>query len=150
MEQFYRRVISGEQTGAFASLLRGVARVVEPIYSAIVSSRNSSYSSGMLRTNRVDRPVISVGNVTTGGTGKTPVVRWLAEQLRARGQHVAVLMRGYKSSAKAGSDEQELLRRLLNSADQPNPIIVHANPNRAQGAAEVLRDHPQTSVFILD
>src|SRR5205814_1694442 len=112
--------------------------------------RNSSYSRGILRSARAARPVISVGNITTGGTGKTPVVRWLASRLRDQGKHVAILLRGYKSAGAAGSDERELLDRLLNASTSDNPVIVHANPDRVAGAAETLQKHPDVDVFVLD
>src|SRR4051794_35567561 len=150
MEQAFRRVISGQQTGVGAALLRGVTRVLEPIYAAVVASRNRGYSAGIIASNRARRPVVSVGNITTGGTGKTPVVRWLADRLRERGMRPAVLLRGYKARPGERGDEQRLLDELLNPPGTASPVIVHANPDRLQGAKAVLRDHPDVDVFILD
>jgi tetraacyldisaccharide 4'-kinase len=89
------------------------------------------------------KPVISVGNITAGGTGKTPMVRWVAEQMIAAGHRPAVLMRGYKSSGGI-SDEREILAK-----DLPGVPIV-ANPDRVAGAATALKEDPKTTLFILD
>src|SRR4051794_29629608 len=115
MDQTVRRVMSGEARGVGPTLLRAATRLLEPVYAAIMSSRNASYGRGVLRVRRCARPVVSVGNITTGGTGKTPVVRWLAERLRERGLHPAILMRGYRREPGAAtSDEQQLLIDQLN------------------------------------
>ena len=84
--------MSGQQRGAMAWLLRGVLSLVEPAYSQIVSWRNRRFDIGK-GVLKLPRPVISIGNITAGGTGKTPVVRWLCEQLRNAGRHPAVLDR---------------------------------------------------------
>jgi tetraacyldisaccharide 4'-kinase len=138
-EQVHREVISGRDRSSGASLFRAALRAAEPIYSGIVSARNQMFDIGMRSSQRAARPVISVGNLTTGGTGKTPVVRWLAERLLAAGHHPAILLRGYK-----GGDEHFMLRQQL-----PD-IIVEANPSRVAGAASVVQSHPDVTVFLLD
>lgn len=70
------------------------------------------YAKGILKQKRLNRPVISVGNLTVGGTGKTPMVIWLAERLMAEGKHVGILSRGYKGGAGT-SDEIELMKFRL-------------------------------------
>jgi tetraacyldisaccharide 4'-kinase len=70
------------------------------------------YTQEWLHTKKLSRPVISVGNVTVGGTGKTPMVIWLAERLLAEGKRVAILSRGYRGAAGT-SDEIELMRQRL-------------------------------------
>ena len=65
------------------------------LYGVGVRLRNRLYRHGILRSFSVDVPVISVGNLTTGGTGKTPLVAWIAGQLAAKGYKVCVLTRGY-------------------------------------------------------
>jgi tetraacyldisaccharide 4'-kinase len=101
-------------------------------YGAVVNLRARAYRSGLLREKRLDGIVISVGNLTTGGTGKTPMVLWVAERLLAEGKRVGILTRGYRggtekqaqpvgtgTSGVAGtpdissSDEVQLLRNRL-------------------------------------
>src|SRR5262245_50281671 len=71
---------------------------LELLYRTVIAVRRYAYSSGWRRTARVSVPVIVVGNVTVGGTGKTPVVSWLARQLAARGLRVGIVLRGYRGT----------------------------------------------------
>jgi len=65
------------------------------IYAGLVRTGNALYRRDVFRAHKVDAPVISVGNLTTGGTGKTPLVEWIARELAASGRRVCVLTRGY-------------------------------------------------------
>jgi tetraacyldisaccharide 4'-kinase len=76
------------------------------LYGAAIALRNELYDSGTLKPMRAPVPVLSVGNLTAGGTGKTPVSAWFARQLKDRGMQPAVLMRGY------GEDEALVHKRL--------------------------------------
>ncbi len=82
------------------------------LYGETVRLRAWLYAQGILKQKRLNRPVISVGNLTVGGTGKTPMVIWLAERLLAEGKRVGILSRGYKGSAGT-SDEIELMKFRL-------------------------------------
>src|SRR5260370_40640799 len=82
------------------------------VYGAAARLHAWLYAQGIYTTKRLNTPVISVGNLTVGGTGKTPMVLWLAERFLAEGKHVAILRRGYRGSGGT-SDEIELLRRRL-------------------------------------
>src|SRR5438067_13669750 len=82
------------------------------IYAGGAWLRAWSYARGWLRQERLNGTVISVGNLTVGGTGKTPVVIWLAEKFLSEGKHVAILSRGYRGS-NGTSDEVELMRFRL-------------------------------------
>lgn len=144
-EQRALRVLSGEDRRAVASLLRRGFAVVEPLYASLMRARNLAYDRGIKRVHRLPRPAISVGNITTGGTGKTPVVRWLAEQFIARGVRPAILLRGYRGGATGGSDEARMLAAALGTA-----AAVVANADRVAGAAAAMHGEPQPDVFLLD
>lgn len=139
LEQFHRDVISGADRSIGASMLRGALRLVEPLYAGAAGARNACFARGIITSYQASRPVISVGNITTGGTGKTPVVRWLATRLRAAGRKPAILLRGYK-----GGDEQRMLQAQL-----PD-VRVEANPSRVEAITHVLNGDPQVDVFVLD
>jgi tetraacyldisaccharide 4'-kinase len=82
------------------------------VYGSVTQLRAELYKHNWLKQKRLNRPVISVGNITVGGTGKTPMVVWLAERLLAEGKRVAILSRGYRGSHGTG-DEIELMKQRL-------------------------------------
>ncbi|MGC1911295.1 MAG: tetraacyldisaccharide 4'-kinase [Candidatus Acidiferrales bacterium] len=92
-------------------------------YGGVTHLRARAYRTGILRQRRLDGVVISVGNLTVGGTGKTPMVLWIAERLIAEGKRAAILSRGYrgkpasgdtaKDSSASGSDEVRLMQARL-------------------------------------
>jgi tetraacyldisaccharide 4'-kinase len=129
--------------GVRPTLLRIVLWFFSLFYSLAMTIRNRLYDAGIKRRHRLARPVISIGNITTGGTGKTPMVQWIARRLIEKGHRPAVLMRGYKTGRSGRSDEAMLLERSLN-------IPVIPNPDRVAGAELLLKEHPQTDVILLD
>lgn len=144
-DHWFRDVMEGEKPGLVPSLARSVASAVEPVYRHFVDRRNRQYDIGRREVIRLDRPVISIGNLSTGGTGKTPVVAYLARLLASEGNKPAVLTRGYKSKPGEKGDEQLELESLLG----PNVPVV-ANPNRVAGARAALDARPDLTHFLLD
>lgn len=139
-------IMSGEASGAKAAATRLGLSVLSPGYGLAVGVRNKLFDAGVKKAVRLDRPVISVGNITTGGTGKTPMVIELARRLIEMGERPAVLMRGYMTgNSEAQSDEATELRDALG----PDVPVV-PNPDRVEGAKRVLAEHPETTVFLLD
>jgi tetraacyldisaccharide 4'-kinase len=110
--------------GAAGAALRLILAPAEAAYGGIVAARNGAYDRGWLRTERVDVPVISIGNVSVGGAGKTPFAAWVARRLLEWGRRPAVALRGY------GEDEFLLHREL-------NPDVpVFRGQRRAAAARE--------------
>lgn len=134
--------MDGTDTSPSAGMLRAAASCAEPIYAMTIRLRNAMYDAGILASKPAGRPTISIGNITTGGVGKTPVVQWLAKRLSALGQSPTVLMRGYKSTAHGVSDEKAILENA--------GIAVIADADRRRGAKAALAQFPQTTVFLLD
>ncbi len=127
-------LLSGRRRGPAASLLRAGLRLAEVPYTWAVRWRNWRYDRGAAKVHHAGVPVVSVGNLTLGGTGKTPMVEWLAGWFRDRGIRVAILSRGYKSSPGARNDEaMELAERL--------PDVPHVqDPDRVAAARAVVAD----------
>jgi len=97
LEQFALQAILEKRGGKRAYLLRGLAFVLSKLFAGIVSTRRFLYSKRIFRDNTLGCLVVSVGNLTVGGTGKTPVVEKFARALAQKGRKVAILSRGYKS-----------------------------------------------------
>ena len=125
----FRDLVSGRQRGLRAACLRAVLAGAELPYSLAVRWRNWCYDRGVKEVHRVGVPVIGVGNLTLGGTGKTPMVAWIARQLRQLGVRVTLISRGYGAEAGTRNDEAiELERRL--------PDVPHLqDPDRVAAAA---------------
>ena len=141
-EQKYLSIISGRSSGIGASLARAGLSIVEPFYATTTHARNVLFDRNIKSAHSLSRPTISVGNLTTGGTGKTPVVQWLAARLIEAGHHPAVLLRGYRSRDGL-SDEAALYRQI-------SGLEVEPDPDRVAAAARVLARSPGTDIFLLD
>lgn len=108
--------------GPAASAARLALSPLEALYRVAVHTRGALFDRGILRSAVPPIPAISVGNLSVGGTGKTPMAAWVAAELRARGGRPAVALRGY------GEDEPRVHRAL-------NPDIrVYPDPDRLQAA----------------
>jgi tetraacyldisaccharide 4'-kinase len=88
-------------------------RIPAALFGAVALLRRAAYDAAILPVHRLDVPVIGVGNLTTGGTGKTPMCAWVVGRLRQRGLRPGLLSRGYRSGPDGRNDEARLLERLL-------------------------------------
>lgn len=131
------------------------------LYGAAMKARRALYGSGRFRVHELGAPVISVGNLTMGGTGKTPLVEWIARELAETGVRVCILTRGYgrqnAGSRTIVSDGQEILADAAEAGDEPlllaeklqGQAAVISDADRVRAAAWALEKlHPD--VFILD
>lgn len=130
------------------------------LYRAAVRARVWAYSRGVLRARSLRGPVVSVGNLTTGGTGKTPLVAFLARTLKEAGFQPVILSRGYRGRAESSvglvSDGHRILCRYEECGDEPYllarklpgvPIVVGRNRYRAGRMVERLNPR---AVYVLD
>src|SRR5262249_32666679 len=113
----FHDLVSGRARGVGAALARTGMRLASWPYELAVRVRNRLYDWGLKKSHRADVPVISVGNLTLGGTGKTPAVEWLARFCRERDIRVAILSRGYGG---AGGPNDEALVLEENLPDVPH------------------------------
>ena len=140
----FRELVSGRRKGLGPSLLRAGLGLAEVPYSWAVRRRNLRYDRGQAAIHRVPVPVISVGNLTLGGTGKTPLVRWITQWLLDRGLSVAIISRGY--GARQGSENDEALELR---ADLPQVGQVQ-NPDRVAAAREAIERFGSQAIVLDD
>lgn len=139
----FRDLVSGRRRGISAVALRTLLRGAEVGYAAAMRWRNHWYDCGRWPAERVDVPVISVGNLTLGGTGKTPLVEWLARWYRTRGVRVALVSRGYGAEQGGANDEAlELEERL--------PDVPHVQNADRIAAAKLAIEEFESQLILLD
>jgi tetraacyldisaccharide 4'-kinase len=133
------------------------------LYSMAMQVRNALYAHGLMKSLHLGRPVVSVGNLTVGGTGKTPACLWLAKELSDRGLRVGILSRGYRRKAavplvlqaKGGDVRAVGDNDIIEAGDEPLMMArlygqtVGVCEDRLNAASEVLRK-VNVDVFILD
>lgn len=109
------------------------------LYGKIINTRNSFYDNGRLKSYSLGVPTISVGNITVGGTGKTPLVAFIAEFLAEKGEKVCVISRGYKREDENKrvlvSDGKQILADFRQAGDEPFELA-----NKLLGKAFVVAD----------
>ncbi len=134
--------------GFFKSIAAG-------LYGAGVSLRNWLYDLKVLKTTQFDLPVICVGNVAVGGTGKTPTVEFLVEKLGEQ-YTIAVLSRGYRRRTK-GYREVQVGDSFLNVGDEPKQIkrkfpdtVVVVCEKRVEAIKRIQQEHPEVNLVIMD
>jgi tetraacyldisaccharide 4'-kinase len=131
------------------------------LYSAATRARRALYKAGALRVHKISAPVISVGNITTGGTGKTPLVEWVARAVAKEGRRVCILTRGYgrarESKRVVVSDGEHIFADAREGGDEPRLLAENL-----RGVAAVVSDadrltaarwaveNLKSEVFILD
>lgn len=141
-ETHYLEVISGERKGLGASTARGALWAASGIYRTLIGVRNAYYGRWAF-PKWLDCPVISVGNLTAGGTGKTPMTLWICERLIERGRKPAVLSRGYRSE-NGVADELVLMSRRLPS------IVAIGNPDRVAAGQLAVQEYHATAAVLDD
>lgn len=140
----FRDLVSGERTGLIAALLRSGLRLLEFPYTWVVGWRNRQFDRRADQVSSVDVPVVSVGNLSMGGTGKTPMVEWIAGKFRAQDRRVVLVSRGYGTEAGKPNDEALELQLAL-------PEVPHLqNPDRVSAAQQAITQHAAELILLDD
>lgn len=122
LETFFIEVVLEERRGTRASIVRGLLFIISKVFQVAVKTRRFLYNFRILRDSTLGVQVIAIGNLTVGGTGKTPVVEKFARELRDQGRNVAILSRGYRS--KPAPIHTRLLNKVLLRDDTTPPRVV--------------------------
>ena len=137
-------ILSGERRDLAARMLRGGCAVASLGYAAAITTRNAAFDLGWRRVHHVGVPVVSLGNVTTGGTGKTPLVAWIAQHLQERLVSVAIVSRGYRALQAGKNDEALVLERFCPSVPQV------LNRDRVAGAQHAVHEFGSRAIVLDD
>ncbi len=137
----YRRIVSGEAGGLGPSIARGALCLLSKPY-GLAASLTEIARSGQDATD-VGLPVIAVGNITVGGTGKTPFVAFVVSELLARKRRPVILSRGWCADESGTNDEAKLLARL-------HPGVIHLQGKDRVANAKHVADARLGDVIVLD
>jgi len=139
-------------------VLRIILLPLVPLYAAVIKVRNKFFDKNIFKAKKVDAKVISVGNITIGGSGKTPLVIYLANLLKKHGKSVGVLSRGYGRKSKGYllvSDGKKIFTTVDLSGDEIFHTAIECNvpaavsESRFEGAKKLIKD-TGINVLILD
>ena len=132
------------ERGLALGLCRALLSTAATGYGLAVRARNACYNRGWRAVHRAGVPVISIGNITAGGTGKTPFAAWLVGRLKDWELNPAILSRGYGRDSGSGLDDEN---RMLSALAPDAPIVV--GPDRVRGAARAVGECA-AGVLVLD
>jgi tetraacyldisaccharide 4'-kinase len=141
--KLFHDIVSGRRRGIGAQIARTSLAAARYVYASGVYFRNRRFDRAHASVTRVEVPVISVGNLTLGGTGKTPLIAWLAKWFRSAGLRPAILSRGYRAQAGTANDE------ALELAQQLEDVPHLQNPDRV-AVARTAVDELHCQVLLVD
>jgi tetraacyldisaccharide 4'-kinase len=141
-EAAYLRLVRGETPGPLASLMRAGLTLPAAGYRAAVAIRNLGFDRRLRAIHTAEIPVVSIGNITLGGTGKTPAVELVARQLRLRNLRTAILSRGYRAT-EGLNDEGRLLEENL-------PDVPHLQGRDRAALARIAVEELDSQALVLD
>lgn len=136
-------------------------RPVSWIFGLLLAIRRAAFRIGLLKSHLVGVPVVIVGNITVGGTGKTPLVLALVQALTRRGRHCGIVTRGYNPGTRGSGkgNATHVPSAKLHRAEVGDEAIllanrsavpVYASVNRVDAAQTLLRNHPDVDVIVSD
>ncbi|MGR3319177.1 MAG: tetraacyldisaccharide 4'-kinase [Candidatus Anammoxibacter sp.] len=147
----YLSIINGQWKGIIPYIIKSLLFLVSYLYRGILALRWLVYQKGFIKKTTLPVPVISVGNITLGGTGKTPFVEYIAVYIKKKGRKVAILSRGYgarktkgKDTLNVYNDEDLMLRENL--VDIPNFV----NKNRVLSGKKAIKEHHADCLLLDD
>lgn len=155
MRNYLYNVISDKESGILAEAIRSLLLILSFVYSFFVWLKNLAYENKLLRPDSVGAKVISVGNITWGGTGKTSMVMLISDFLLSKGKKIAILSRGYKSQGKPNSKNSGLGYKAI--GDEPYllkekfpqvPVLV--GKDRVTSAIKAVKDFKSDTIILDD
>jgi tetraacyldisaccharide 4'-kinase len=144
MRQFYLSVINGQRRGPAAALLRGCLSALMIVYAALHGTRRLLYRLGIFRSTRFSCPVVSVGNLTAGGTGKTPLVEYLSRWFARKNFRIAILARGYGRIDGRGTDDEDIATEMA-----LDHVVRLAGKDRVANGRRAIEEH-RADLLLLD
>ncbi|MBS1257531.1 MAG: Tetraacyldisaccharide 4'-kinase [Candidatus Scalindua arabica] len=140
LKEYYLSILYGQQRGFIAALIKSTLSAFTYPYSAVLNTRDFLYTNSVLKSTRLPVEVISIGNITTGGTGKTPLVEFMARCLHEKNKKVAILSRGYGSNNPLQEDNDNINDECLVLKENLRNVPVLAGKDRVSNGEKAIRE----------
>ena len=140
LKEYYLSILSGQQRGFIAALIKSTLSILTYPYSAVLNTRNILYKNGVVKSTRLPVKVISIGNITTGGTGKTPLVEFMARYLLEKNRKVAILSRGYGGNNPLQENNDNVNDECLILRENLQDVPVLAGKDRVSNGEKAIRE----------
>ena len=150
VKEYYLSILSGQQRGFIAAIVKSTLSAFTLPYLAVLSTRNALYRSDIVKSTRLPVKVISVGNITTGGTGKTPLVEFTVKYLGEICRKAAVLSRGYGGDSHSHEGEEMVNDECLALIENLQDVPVLAGRDRVKNGEKAINDFGVDCVVLDD
>lgn len=150
LKEYYLSILSGQQRGFIAALIKSTLSTFTYPYLAVLNTRNILYKNGVVKSRRLPVKVISIGNITTGGTGKTPLVEFMARYLLEKNKKVAILSRGYGGNNPLQKNNDNVNDECLILRENLQDVPVLAGKDRVKNGERAIRDYDVDCIILDD
>jgi len=140
LKEYYLSILYGQQSGFIAALIKSTLSTLTYPYLAVLNTRNILYKKGIVESTRLPVKVISIGNITTGGTGKTPLVEFMARYLLEKNKKVAILSRGYGGNNPLQKNNDNVNDECLILRENLQDVPVFAGKDRVSNGEKAIRE----------
>ena len=140
LKEYYLSILYGQQRGFIAALIKSTLSAFAYPYSAVLNTRGFLYKFGIVKSTRLPVKVISIGNITTGGTGKTPLVESMARYLHEKNKKVAILSRGYGGNNPLQENNDNVNDECLILRENLQDVPVLAGKDRVSNGEKAIRE----------
>ena len=150
IKEYYLSILSGQQRGFISAIIKSTLSIFTYPYLAVLNTRNILYKNGIIKSIRLPVKIISIGNITTGGTGKTPLVEFTAKYLNEMGKKVAILSRGYGGNNSSQESNDNVNDECLTLRENLQDVPVLAGKDRVKNGERAIRDYAADCLILDD
>ncbi len=150
IKEYYLSILSGQQKGLVATIIKSTLTSLTYPYSAVLKTRNAFYENGIIKSTRLPVKIFSIGNITTGGTGKTPLVENMAKALCKSGKKVAILSRGYGAGNLSQKDNDIVNDECLTLRENLHGVHILVGKDRVGNGEKAIRDFGVDCIILDD
>src|SRR3989338_434425 len=150
IKEYYLSILSGQQRGFISTIIKSALSIFTYPYLAVLNTRNILYKNGIIKSIRLPVKIISIGNITTGGTGKTPLVEFTAKYLNEMGKKVAILSRGYGGNNSSQESNDNVNDECLTLRENLQDVPLLVGKDRARKGEKAIRDYAADCLILDD